>query len=400
MADRSEARQGQEKIIIVTQGQRGWSFGKVIATIILLLVLGLLASYGLSWANSDVGRQKISDIKYLVLTKYNPVAWYLNTLREARMIGTIWETYPNKTAEKTGVDFQDFEAIGGRILPSGATLIFRYKFDVGEGVSELKISPRCSIAAKDETGREVGDAIKSGPVIIPIEPEVSSDDPLSYLNIICQVETNELNQDRTIEAKGTVSFTQSRQRNSLKVYFTKDTENIGDEFFKAYRLEEKLPIRPMYNNEPVEVGLGVSEKDIQPIVIGRGYFPLLGISLVNRWDGRAKLREMNLYLPEEVKIDSSKSPSSTSCPFKESTSPSRGYIKYEAEKAYLEKLDEFGKGTDIISQSFFCWLKIDESILGRVDYTQDQYSADVSYDYEFQPKSETITLKGIKQKSL
>ncbi len=107
---------------------------------------------------------------------------------------------------------------------------------------------------------------------------------------------------------------------------------------------------------------------------------------------------LNLYLPKEVRIDKEKSPASTLCPFGNPTSLGTDYIKYEAERGYLEKLGEFGKGTEatlLTYQRFFCWLEIDEGILGGAEYVQDKYSVDVSYEYEFSPRSETVTLKGI-----
>lgn len=399
MADQPTATQIPQQTQQAAQ-PRGWTTGKIIAAIILILVLGLLVSYGVSWATSDRGRQIITNFKYAITTKYNPFYWYGEQLKKGREIGSVWETETNKTAEEVGVAFEEFKAIGSTIMPAGSTMAFKYSLNVGEGVKDLKINPKCNLISKDKDGREVYDTLKSNPFIIPSEPEISTDDPLSYSNIICQAETEELNKDRTILAKGTIRFTQSRQRNSLRVYFTKDITNIGDKFFEAYGIEEDLPIKSTYNNEPVELGLGVSDENIQPVIIGKKYFPSIGISLLNRWDGRAKIKEINLYLPKEIKIDKNKSPPSTLCPFKNPTSSGANYIKYESEKAYLDKLEEFGKGVEetlTTYQRFFCWLTIDESILGGADYVQDQYSIDVSYDYEFQPKSETIILKGIKK---
>lgn len=381
--------------------QRGTSWGKIIAIIVLLLILGILATYGISWATSDVGRQKVADFRYAVSTKYNPFSWYGEQLKRGQEIGSIWQTESNRTAEKIGVRFQSLEAVGTRILPAGATLAFRYKLDVGEGVNDLKIISTCKIKAKDTDGIEITEDIKkSEPVIIPETPRVSTDDPLSYSNILCQVETKEdLTGDSTVTAEGTISFTQPRQRNSLRVYFTKDTTNIGNKFFEAYGIEEKLPIRSSYSNEPVELGLGVSDENIQPVVIDERYLPSIGISLVNRWEGRVlEIKEMNLYLPKEVKIDASKSPPSTLCPFSKSESSGTNYIKYEAEENLLKKLEPFGRGvkeTLITYQRFYCWLEIDDAILGGAEYTQDQYAVDVIYDYEFPPESETVTLKGI-----
>lgn len=397
----------EEKVVDVEREvyqQRKWGGRKkTLAWVVLIIVLATLAFYLISWSTSDVGRQKIADLRYAVSTKYNPFYWYGEQLKKGQEIGRIWQTESNQTAEKVGAKFQSFESIGTRILPAGATLAFKYKLEVGEGVKDLKITPKCKITAKDLDGIEVTEDIKkSEPVIIPEAPKVSTDDPLSYANILCQVETKEdVDQDVTVTAEGKISFTQPRQRNSLRVYFTKDTENIGNKFFEVYGIAEKLPIKSTYSNEPVEIGIGVSDENIQPVIIEERYLPSIGISLSNRWDGRVTLiKEMNLYLPKEVTIDETKSPTSTLCPFKTATPSGTNYIKYESDENYLKKLEPFGRGvkeTLLTYQRFFCWLNVNEDILGGAEYTQDQYSVDVTYEYEFQPKSVTVTLKGIKK---
>ncbi|MDO9065568.1 MAG: hypothetical protein Q7U96_00595, partial [Chloroflexota bacterium] len=63
-----------------------------------------------------------------------------------------------------------------------------------------------------------------------------------------------------------------------------------------------------------------------------------------------------------------------------------------------EQVPVFGKGigeTLETSFSFDCWLDIDESVLEGNPYIDKEYSASVKYEYEFQPKTETMTLKGI-----
>lgn len=385
-----------EQQVPVVQARQKGGIGKTIISIILIIVLITLGFYGYSWATSDVGRQWRVEKWELAV---GSLQWYPERLKEAGEIGRIWETEPSETAGKVGVKFQAFEIMGNKIVPSGSSLAFRYKFDVGEGVHGVPLKLECTIKDKNKEKIE-----ELQPIIRPTErPEIYTDDPSSYSKSLCQINTKEENEDKIITVEGKVSFPYERQRNSLKVYFTSDTINKGAKFFEKIGLEEKLPIKAKYNNEPVELGLGVGGDNIQPVIIGENQFPAIGISLKNKWDGKVtKIKDMNLYLPEEVIIDKKTSPPNTFCPFGEPTKSGTGYIRYKAEKKYLDQIQPFGKGIGegVIStyQPFLCWLKIDESILlGVTDYVPDQYSVDVSYDYEFQPKSETITLKAIQK---
>lgn len=384
----------EQKPVAVAVQEKKSSRWKIIPSIILIIVLITLGFYGLAWATSDIGKQRISEWKSTA-GKYNPFTWYGEQLKTAGETGRIWGTETKEGAEKVGINFQAFEAMSNKIVPSGSLLAFRYKFDVGEGVRGVPVKLACDVK---EDGKKVEDQITK---LRPAEPKIYTDDPSSYSNILCQVTTKEEKEDKILTIEGKVSFPYERQRASLRVYFTKDTVNTGAKFFEKQGLEEKLPIKAIYNKEPIELGLGVGGENIQPTIIGENYFPAIGISLRNKWDGKViKIKDMNLYLPKEVRISKEESPTSTLCPFEEPLSSGSEYIRYKAKKEYLNKILPFGKGTEEIKatyQSFFCWLEIDESILGGSEYTQDLYSIDVSYDYEFQPKAETITLKAIKK---
>ena len=389
----------QAPVVIMQSGQKN-SKGKTIFSIILIIILITLGFYGFFWASSDIGKQKLSDWKY-TLSEYNPLTWYGEQLKTAGEIGRVWETDTKKDAEKVGIIFEAFEAVGSKIVPSGSLVAFKYKLDVGEGVRGTPLKLECNIK-KD--GKEITDL---KPTIRPSEPKIYTDNPLSYSGILCQVNTKEEKEDLTIIAEGKISFPYERQRGSLRVYFTKDTQNIGNKFFEKYGIKEKLPIRATYNNEPVELGIGVNDEGIQPIMVGDEYSelgispPKIGFSLKNKWAGKVtKVREINLYLPKEIKINKEFSPPSTKCPFGEPISSGEDYIKYKAKTEYLNQLMPFGKGLKEVIRTyeeFYCWVEIDESILGGSLYVQDQYSIDISYDYEFQPKTETITLKSIKK---
>lgn len=390
----------QQTPVVVMQAEQKKSKGSTIVTIILIVVLVTFGFYGYSWASSDIGKQKISDFFYTVKTEYNPFYWYGEQLKGARSeFGQIWATESNATAEKVGIQFKAFEAVGSKIVPSGTPLAFRYKFDVGEGVNGIKPKLTCKLTDKSSKYISEEELIESK-TFRPENIEIFTENPLSYSNILCQVTTKKRSEDRIITAEGAMSFP-FNQRGSLTVYFTKDMVNIGKKFFEAEGIKEKLPILAKYNNEPVELGIGVSDENIQPVIVGENQFPAVGISLKNRWNGRVtKVTEMSLILPKEVTIDKQNSPSSLLCPFGEPISIRDKYVKYQAEKTHLDQLSEFGRGVGETFETairFFCWLEVDEGVLEGKPHTKKEYSADVSYEYEFQPRTETITLKGIKE---
>lgn len=392
------AEQQQQTPVMVMQAEQKKSKSNTIISIILIIVLVTLGFYGYFWATSDVGRQKLSDFSSTIRA-YNPATWYGEQLKEAKEVGSVWETKSNATAEKIGIKFQSFETVGNKIVPSGTPIGFRYNLDVGAGVNEIPVTLSCNIKAKDKLKEE--EIIEEGSKeYIPEEtPIISSEDPLSYSNIVCQANTKQTQKDMIITAEGKISFPFS-QRGSLKVYFTEDPAYIGSKFFEKYQLKETLPIRATYNNEPVELGIGVSKENTQPVIAGNPrYSSQIGISLKNRWDGRVtKVTGLDIILPKGVEIKRQTSPQSLRCPFGEPAAIKDKYTRYSAGTQYLEQVPVFGKGigeTLETSFSFDCWLDIDESVLEGNPYIDKEYSASVKYEYEFQPKTETMTLKGI-----
>ncbi len=393
----------QQAPMVVMQAEQKTSKGRSIVTIVLVIVLVTLGFYGYSYAASDIGSQRLSSFWSSVKTTYNPFYFYSEQLQKAPETGNIWGTKSNKTAEKIGIKFQAFESIGGGILPSGAPIALRYKLDVGEGVNEVPLKLKCEIkkSSDKEYLEAIEESIISSKEFLPTEePRISTENPLSYSNVICQVTTKEQPTDQIINTKGGITFPFT-QRNSLKVYFTKDTINIGNKFFEKEALKEKLPILPSYNNEPVELGIGVSDENIQPVVIGERQYPAVGISLKNRWDGKVtKIKTLDLILPEGVRIDKTRSKNpNILCPFDEPTSTGR-YVKYSAEEVYLSQVSQFGKDVEKTLaeiktyQRFFCWLEISDSILEGKPYNDKGYDVSVSYEYEFSPITQTVTLKG------
>ncbi|MDP2906625.1 MAG: hypothetical protein Q8O03_01680 [Nanoarchaeota archaeon] len=380
--------------------QRKWHGRRnTFVSVILIIVLVTLGFYGFSWASSDIGRQKLSSFWSSVSTTYNPFYFYGEQLKGAQSFGNIWSTSSNATAEKIGIKFQTFESVGGKIIPSGAPLALKYKLDVGEGVTDVPLKLQCDIKEDKDKEYTTEDALieQGSKTFLPLtEPKISTENPLSYSTILCQVNTKPQSADKMITARGIVKFP-FKQRNSLIVYFTKDTVNVGNKFFEKAGLKEKLPILSKYSNEPVELGIGVSDENTQPVIVGENQYPAVGISLKNRWDGRVtKINTMDLMLPEGVKVNKERNKNpNILCPFDEGTSTGK-YTKYSAKTDYLSQILEFGKGTEQTLetyQRFFCWLEITDTILGGKPYNDKEYHVDVSYDYEFSPKTAIITLK-------
>ncbi len=381
--------------------QRKWHGRKnTFVSVILIIVLVTLGFYGFSWASSDIGGQKLSSFWYSVKTTYNPFYWYGEQLKGAQSFGDVLSTEQNKTAEKIGIKFQAFESIGGKIIPSGAPIALNYKLDVGEGVNNVPLTLECRF--KGERDDKYSDTVERTIIdqeskkFQPTEkPIISIENPLSYSNIICQALSQKQSSDKIIIAEGTISFPIEHQRNSLKVYFTKDTTNIGKKFFEKEGLKEKLPILSKYNNEPIELGIGVSDENIQPVIID--HYPAIKITLKNSWDGKVtKIKSLDLILPQGVSIDKERNANPhILCPFDEFTSTGK-YVRYSAKESYLAQIPEFGKGLETQLETYkkvFCYLKIEDSILEGKPYNDKGYNVDISYEYKLSPRTETITLK-------
>ncbi|MEM4245149.1 MAG: hypothetical protein QXR60_03020 [Candidatus Nanoarchaeia archaeon] len=365
---------------------RGLGF---ILTIVILFMLVFGGLYAYYYLTSPGGQRFLGN----VATTYQGVQSFFVDLfvQKPREVGTIFTAETNKTSMDYGVKFTKFESVGSKRIPAGSTASFKYVVTVGENVGNVKLNLACNVEPKD--------VVSGGINLIPNEPlKLSTENSAMANNLRCTFKTNEnIEEDRTVTVKGKINFDVSDQRTSLKVYLLSQKEYEafeGKDFFKENNIDEKLPIKAVYNGEPVEVGIGVSENLKQPVVVGDDYpVPLVGISLINRWDGKVtKIRKMLLFLPEGVTINKEMSPQSDLCPFSEGTSRGK-YVEYIADEAILSNLPAFGSGEENNYQNFECWLKIEKSLVeGRKAGLETAYHTEISYDYSFNEKSDVITV--------
>ncbi|MFH1210943.1 MAG: hypothetical protein V1645_03425 [archaeon] len=355
--------------------------------ILFMLVFGGL--YGYYYFGSAGGQRLIAT----GVSSYQDVARFFTDLfvQRPKEVGNIWTASSNSTAVDYGVKFVKFESVGAKKIPAGATASFKYVVTVGLGVENINLKLDCSVDPADAVNGEVRK--------VPSESlKLSSETSAVANNLRCNFKTSDkIEEDKTLTVRGNMSFQIPTQRSSMKVYLlnSKEYEALqGKDFFKENRKEDKLPIKALYNGEPVEVGIGVSEDLKQPVVVGEGYpVPLVGVSLINRWDGKViKINSMSLILPNGVTIDRELSPVSELCPFQESSETGK-FTKYDADTSMLSRVSAFGSGEQMNLQTFECWLKISDSLVaGRKAGFETSYHVDVGYEYIFNEKSDVITV--------
>ncbi len=388
--DDEHFEQRPEPSVASQPAKKNAGFGVVLTIVIILMFAfgGLFAYYYFTSPTGQRGFTYFWDrAKTTVTDFYND----LFVQRVQRAGKAFYTSDVNPTATNYGVKFTNFQSVGAKRIPAGATTSFKYVVTVGENVENINLNLKCSVDPSDVVDGEINK--------IPQEsPKLSSDNPAAANNLRCSFKTKgDVQEDKTVTVKGSIISTIPSQRTSLKVYLlsAKEYENLkGQDFFKVNGLDIKLPIKSLYNGEPVEVGIGVAEDLKQPVVVGSGYPPsLVGITLQNKWEGKvSKINSMLLFLPEGVSIDESMSPKTELCPFTEVSSTGK-FKKYEADKDLLSTIPPFGSGETEAHKTFECWLTIDNSLVeGRDAGFETAYHVDVGYEYSFNEKSDVITV--------
>jgi len=347
---------------------------KIIAILILLaglLYLGVVAYY---WATSEEGKKKISHA-FEGMKRY--LFWYSEQLERAKKIGESgWGTELNKSSTIRGLVFKDFKLVGSKRIPPGTPITLKYEIELKNYEKEIFPQFYCSMPYEDIKGE-----------IIPKNPIIS---PYGRTNVRCLISKTE-NLSGKEEIVGGFTFP-IEQEAKIDVFIT--TSRIferlkGEDFFRHFGIDVSKPIRVTYNGEPIEISIGVTDTE-QPVIIGEGYTPFVGIILRNMWDGKLiNITEIRLYLPDGIEIDSelSKNPSVV-CPFVK-TSQLRGFTEYVAPNDILESL-KFEGGKEVIN--FECFLKIPENIVVG-PYLKKMYIVKASYVYGPKEKKEYVTIE-------
>ncbi len=380
---------------VASQPKTRKGFGHYVLTLLIVFVGVFAVLYGVSYAETPEGQRFIAKVESLPakgIAEIEDILW-----KPAEIAKATWTAEINRSNEGYGITFVNFQSVGSKKIPAGSTASFKYVVGVGAGVENINLNLDCKVDPKEVVRGDVSKMPKD-------TLKISTENPATANNLRCNFLTNdEIKEDRTVTVKGLMSFSIPVQRTSLKVYLlsSKEYEDLkGKDFFVVNNKQDKLPIKAVYNGEPVEVGIGVSDDSKQPVVIGSNYpIPLVGISLINKWDGKVtSIDSLSLILPDGVSIDSTMSPPTESCPFSDGI-PYNKVVKYDADKDLLKNIPPFGSGESSTFQNFECWLKVDDKLVeGREAGLETAYHVDLGYSYAFNEKSDIITV--VKRKSV
>lgn len=353
--------------------------------VFMVLALFLVGTYAYYWAASPGGQRSLVMAKN-VMSQYNPATWYQKQIGKAQDIGNIWSSEP-VAAEKKGILFDSFKPTGSEEIPQGSIALFTYGLRLSNAeVTSTPLTMTCEVKDKNLVGQ-----------ILPANPMYITGRRITE-NARCRLPkemTSSLS--GTVEVMGGVSFPFKTEDVRLKVYFTsramEDSLPEDDDLFSYMHIDESQPIRAEYKGEPIEIGMGVSTENTQPVVLDETTHPLVGITINNRWDGNmAKLTSLKLTLPKELTINNeiSSNPPNEVCPFTLSRQ-GRETNEYRASEEFI---GTFSLASERL-RSFECWLDVSPDMLGTAPYVVKEYRADAEYEYELPKQTATITVRKI-----
>lgn len=348
----------------MTEERKRLNFVLAIIFLIALIIVGI---YAWAWLQSEAGGRQMGKLGAF-WEKYSPLKLMTTQYEETRK-AISWETQTNPEAEKQGIMLKGFDSLRTKIR-GGEELTLKYDIDIKipEGDS-VPVDFNCTIK---DTGTQ-------GEIIPPNPTTITSGKKPTVRCKFTELQTETLL--GAIKIEGGFEFPYTTEDVKLPVYFAvEETED----FFEKYGIDESNPIQTQYNQEPVGIAIGVSDANIQPVVVGDEY-NMIGIGIYNKWDGKLKqITSFELAVPEEVTITDEPS---TTCPF-EFSKQERGKNIY---KAPVNILDDIAIDNPM---SFECWIDISESIIPMdSDYTKKEYAASIGYIYETSPKTAVVTVE-------
>lgn len=350
----------------MAEGEKKSIFSKYAIPLIFIFALIIVGIYAWVWIGSEAGQRQLGGVgEFLKKVIALPGEQLAATKR-----AVSWTSETNPEAEKQGILLEGFSALAKKIQGGGDMIL---KYDLRVNLPPEYTVPTefyCKIQGTDTNGE-----------IIPPNPTTITSTKKPTVRCKFSGEQTEKLLGAT-KVEGGFLFPYTTKDVKLPVYFARES---SDDFFDRYGIAERNPIRSQYNQEPVELAMGVSDENLQPVVVGENEFPMIGIAAHNRWGGKIKsITSMELRLPEEAAI---KGEPTTLCPFKlEKTE--RGYSTFKAQASLLDEI--------LIEDTivFECWLEIDQSIISAdADYSKKEYRAEMSYIYEVNPKVEVVTVE-------
>ncbi len=350
-------------------------FSKYIVPIIIIAAFIIVGIYAFAYLQTDAGQRQLTLISEGVKA-YNPITLITSQVEETKR-AVSWTTETNTSSVKQGVNLKSFMALSKKAAAE-SSIILKYDLDVNiPSTYTVPTDFNCRIPSTDLTGE-----------IIPPNPiKITSGKEPSVRCKFNEAQTKGLKGPTKIE--GGFTFPYTTKNIKLPVYFARP-ENAED-FFTKYKLDENQPIKAKYSGEPVELAIGVSDENLQPVVVGEDQsYPMIGLAINNRWGGRIKsITAFELSLPEDLTINQELTKNPTqSCPF-ELTRTEKGRNIYTASSSVLETLTIIEN-----SQTFECWLNINPDMIpSDADYVKKDYTSSISYTYDVLPKVDVVTVE-------
>lgn len=357
-----------------------------LAFLLFVFAILTLSVYGYYYLKSPQGQIFLTNLKVAVTKDYNPFNLLERWFQRAQDIGNIYSATANATSREKGIVFREFKLVGSQQIPQGSPAYIKYDIRIlNDFLRRTPVKLFCEL--------------ESGGIPLQIVP--SDTIQLSGSRVIEEARcllNEEISQELegTQEIIGRIRFPYKTENIALNVYFVSDAVynelREGEDFFSHFGIPESNPIRAVYNGEPVEIGVGVSSENLQPVVLQEGLSPIIGITLRNAWDGKVvALNDLKLQLPEGVEInrDLSQNPNLL-CPFEEEPTDNNVY-----------EIASYIKGSVFIEegrvQTFECWLNALDVLEPGTPYTKRQYKVSAEYEYESKNKTATLLVRKVGQ---
>lgn len=361
-------------------------FSKVGEKLLLILIVAVIIIgiiYAVGYFRGPRGQMFLAEVGAKISEwNLNPVSLFQQyVIDPAYRSGDVWST-EKTTIEKSGILFTELKPVS-RKIPVGEPMQFNFVYDVKNvEIEETPLTPNCYIKGEDKTFE-----------ILPVNPVLYKDGSLPFIQ--CRLgDTDGLSDEVTV--RGSLSFPYVT-RAALRVYFIRKgvydvkVKRLSD-FWKAYNINERLPIGANYDGQPLEVQIGAKQEgERQPVVVDESgaVSNIVGINLVNKWEGNiSELTSLELSLPSGVEIDSGYHPEpNMGCPF-EFEEETDEYNRYSVDKEYLDLIVPIKKGK---MKHFVCWVKMDaDTLMEGVEQLSRSYSVQAQYVYKTKERSTVV----------
>lgn len=355
-----------------------WTRGLWLIYMAIVIILVLAAYF---YFTSDAGARTIDTIKEKGTTAYRFIPGIFTRAEAVGM--NAWEAENTAgVGVKSGIVFKDFQALSLEV-PQGAQLTASYNLGIENAdLDPTRVDIECKIKGKEIIGE-----------IIPADIILEGRRVTRNVRCIFSPEqTAQIQGTETIVGK--VSYPYKTKDVALPVYFTtlnyfNEKTKSEKDFFRAIGAPISNPIKAEYNGEPIEVGIGVSTENIQPVIIEEGVEALVGITLTNKWSGRVKeLKDLRLEVPIEMTISELSNAPNLMCPFIASRE-GRVFREYVMDDDFLNKV-ELKMGS---RQTFECYFDVDDVLLEHAMPYTSEYRVTADYIYELPEKTVSVTIK-------